>query len=83
MKKEDTPKSPSGEQPPMQAWVIWSEEHAAWWGPGKWGYTKSLASAGRYSQAEAQAICTQANFDSQAGGGTWQECAFPLASVLS
>jgi hypothetical protein len=62
-------------------WVIWSEEHAAWWGPARWGYTESLAAAGRYSQEEALAIVKSANLYCK--GGTWKECAFPdpLASA--
>lgn len=42
-------------------YVIWSFEHCAWWGPGRWGYTDKLADAGRYTQTEAEAICAQAN----------------------
>lgn len=37
-------------------YVIWSFEHCAWWGPGRRGYTSSLASAGRYSRYEAESI---------------------------
>jgi hypothetical protein len=37
-------------------WVIWSEEHGAWWRVGRAGYTRSLVSAGRYSETEAKAI---------------------------
>ena len=44
-----------------ELWVIWSEEHGAWWRPGKWGYTRSLREAGRYPEAEANAIAEQAN----------------------
>ncbi len=60
---------------PSKAWVIWSEEHGSWWAPGKWGYTKSLASAGRYSQAEAQEMCRRANLYCEPG--TRNECALP------
>jgi hypothetical protein len=60
---------------PAKDWVIWSEEHAAWWAPGKWGYTTSLQAAGRYSQEEALAIVESANFYCK--GGTWKECALP------
>lgn len=56
-------------------WVIWSEEHGAWWAPGKWGYTESLAAAGRYTQEEALAICRSANFYCKPG--TWKECCLP------
>ena len=30
-------------------WLIWSEEHGAWWMPNAYGYTRSLADAGHYS----------------------------------
>jgi hypothetical protein len=56
-------------------WVIWSEEHGGWWAPGKWGYTRSLAAAGRYSQEEALAICHSANFYCKPGA--WNECCLP------
>jgi hypothetical protein len=42
-------------------WVLWSEEHSAWWAPGEHGYTNSLRRAGRYSEARAKAIETKAN----------------------
>jgi hypothetical protein len=44
-------------------WVIWSEEHKAWWAPDRCGYTNSLKKAGRYSLAEARAIEKSANID--------------------
>jgi hypothetical protein len=41
--------------------LIWSYEHNAWWAPGRSGYTSDLRKAGRYTEAEAQEICLQAN----------------------
>jgi len=41
----------------MGAFLIWSHEHGAWWGPGRSGYVNSVAQAGRYSHAEAIDIC--------------------------
>jgi hypothetical protein len=38
-------------------YLIWSNEHRAWWGPDMWGYTKGLANAGRYSREKALEIC--------------------------
>jgi hypothetical protein len=35
------------------AYLIWSNEHNSWWAPNRRGYTRVLAKAGRYSQAEA------------------------------
>jgi len=42
-------------------WVVWSEEHGAWWRPGHWGYTRSLRQAGRYDRAEAMDIAARGN----------------------
>ena len=42
------------------AYFIWSHEHGAWWGPGRCGYVRSIAQAGRYSHAEAIDICANA-----------------------
>lgn len=42
-------------------WLIWSNEHHAWWGPGRAGYTTLTHMAGRYSKEEADRICEQAN----------------------
>lgn len=41
-------------------YLIWSNEHDAWWGPDGWGYTRTLAGAGRYSREDAIRICKQA-----------------------
>lgn len=41
-------------------YLIWSNEHRAWWGPGERGYVRSLAAAGRYSRPHALSICTRA-----------------------
>lgn len=38
-------------------WLVWSNEHNAWWNPNGCGYTPSAAKAGRYSQAVADRIC--------------------------
>lgn len=54
---------------------IWSEEHGAWWMPEKMGYTRSVAQAGRYSQAEAEAILREAN--EHLPEGTYHEHMFP------
>jgi len=34
-------------------WLVWSNEHGAWWRPNTWGYTYQISEAGRYTEAEA------------------------------
>lgn len=41
-------------------YLIWSNEHRAWWGPNNRGYTKALSRAGRYSREEAISTCARA-----------------------
>lgn len=41
-------------------YLVWSNEHRAWWGPFGWGYVKDVELAGRYTRAEALEICTSA-----------------------
>jgi hypothetical protein len=43
-------------------YLIWSNEHVAWWAPDSCGYTVSIERAGRYSRTEAIDICKSANF---------------------
>lgn len=38
-------------------YLVWSNEHRAWWGPNNAGYYGSIASAGRYTRDEALKIC--------------------------
>lgn len=42
-------------------WLVWSNEHHAWWCASGLGYTSNRADAGRYSLAEAVDICERAN----------------------
>lgn len=44
-----------------RVFLVWSEEHGAWWRPGHMGYTQSIREAGRYSLQEAADICAKAN----------------------
>ena len=41
-------------------YLIWSNEHNAWWKAGGWGYTPSLTHAGRYEKEAAIEICRKA-----------------------
>ena len=43
-------------------YLIWSNEHRAWWGPNSRGYTPSVHKAGRYDRDFALNICRNANF---------------------
>jgi hypothetical protein len=38
-------------------WLIWSNEHGAWWRPKSAGYTLDRAQAGQYDLREAVEIC--------------------------
>ncbi|MBN9459003.1 MAG: hypothetical protein J0I54_20415 [Bosea sp.] len=41
-------------------YVVWSNEHSAWWGPDEAGYRAKLEEAGRYDREQALAICAGA-----------------------
>ena len=41
----------------MENYLIWSNEHRAWWRPNSRGYTLQLEKAGRYSRDEALKHC--------------------------
>lgn len=38
-------------------YVIWSNEHRAWWGPDRRGYCSRLDDAGRYDRESALGVC--------------------------
>lgn len=44
-----------------EKWLIWSNEHKAWWLPPNHGYTQKASEAGRYCFEDAVTICTDAN----------------------
>jgi hypothetical protein len=52
----NAPSGPSGE---ASEWLIWSNEHHAWWGPDRCGYPPQPHLAGRYTLTEARNICHQ------------------------
>ena len=37
-------------------WLVWSNEHDAWWGPRWHGYFTNILAAGVYTKAEADEI---------------------------
>lgn len=43
-----------------ETYLIWSNEHNAWWGPNRCGYAPGLIGAGKYSREAALAICRDA-----------------------
>lgn len=47
--------------PSAEEWLIWSNEHNAWWRAGGHGYTPDRDEAGRFSHDEALGIVTNAN----------------------
>lgn len=48
----------SGTSPyPVDAYLIWSNQHRAWWRADARGYTAHLDAAGRYSRDQALAHC--------------------------
>jgi hypothetical protein len=42
------------------AYLVWSNEHRAWWRAGSYGYSTALPKAGRYTREEALEICRRA-----------------------
>lgn len=42
-------------------YLIWSEEHGAWWRPHSGGYVRRISEAGRYSKEDSEAIVESAN----------------------
>jgi hypothetical protein len=52
------------DQPPAEVeYLIWSNQHRAWWAPAECGYTTVLEAAGRYSHADAAKIVAGATLD--------------------
>lgn len=41
-------------------YLIWSNEHRAWWRPASLGYTTNIRGAGRYTREQAMGICARA-----------------------
>jgi hypothetical protein len=43
-----------------ELYLVWSNEHKAWWAGGRAGYVPKVSQAGRYSRAVALTICSGA-----------------------
>lgn len=41
----------------MSIYLVWSNEHGAWWRPERSGYTGDVWAAGRYDEDAAAQIC--------------------------
>ena len=61
-------------------YLVWSNEHRAWWGPNNCGYSTSLAFAGRYTRSDALAIAKGAR-NGWSPEGNPDEIAVPLADA--
>lgn len=44
-----------------ERYLIWSNEHRAWWKPNRYGYSTLTHEAGTYSKEEAEGIISRAN----------------------
>lgn len=44
-----------------QQYLVWSNEHQAWWAPYECGYISIISQAGRYDRSMAARICQSAN----------------------
>jgi hypothetical protein len=62
--------------PDTDLYLIWPSEHGAWRGPNGCGYTRHVASAGRYTRDSAIKICRSA-----LRGDLWTLFAFPEIPV--
>lgn len=63
-------------------YLVWSNEHRAWWRPNSAGYTRFVESAGRYSRAEAIDIARGARNGWPKGGGIPCEIAVSETDVI-
>ena len=64
--------------PLPQVFLVWSNEHAAYWCPNEEGYTRDANKAGRYDLEKASQICNTASYGSI---GTPNETMLPLGSI--
>lgn len=62
-------------------YLIWSNEHRAWWAPGRCGYVSSIERAGRYDRDEAISIASCAR-GGWAKGKNPSEIAIPEADAI-
>lgn len=65
----------------MDEYLVWSNEHRAWWGPNNCGYYTAMDSAGRYTREQAIAICRNARGGRQFNENP-SEVPIPLADAV-
>ena len=65
----------------MTLYLIWSNEHRAWWRPNSLGYTTYIQAAGRYPRDVAIKICKDAR-DGWRDGEPPTEIPVPEADML-
>lgn len=62
-------------------YLVWSNEHGAWWRPNSHGYTTYAKAAGVYSFAEALSISWQARDGWAKDGVSPSELMVPLEGI--
>lgn len=65
----------------MDEYVVWSNEHRAWWAPDRCGYTTHIDRAGRYPRREAIDIASSAR-GGWSRGNNPPEIAIPALDAL-
>lgn len=55
------------QEPPVRFYLVWSNEHDAWWKPNRRGYTHDVWQAGRYAEKEAAEVCRKAAYGWRGG----------------
>ncbi len=80
----DVPMPPVSETlgPRDGKYLIWSNQHSAWWRPDSCGYTMLIEDAGRYSRTAAIGISRAAWRDHTRGKGVPNEIAVLERDVL-
>lgn len=68
----------AAEKPDDDRYLIWSNEHRAWWGRGARGYVRGAWDAGIYTRAQALEYCRSAIPGS---GPTFNELPVRLADM--
>lgn len=63
------------------SYLVWSNEHNAWWRGNRCGYTQHMDKAGRYTRKEAIQICAMSR-DGWGGNGPLSEVPVSEADAL-